>query len=385
MADEFNFDAMTNALASELLTEASTDLLSALEEAVVQEGNLAQLQAYAQLVTQYVSQFYIQGQMIIHQYSWRRNFMGADNMYHKYQSALAHLKQSSDTVLFKNTLINLEMAFLNFQTQLNNFLGQKIHSVLLYQDDIGSQVNIYEHEGNFTRDMLTTMGGKSKKVSLNVDEMMRAYTLLDRIEAANMAHLDETYAEVQKRAQISINRIKHGAKKILILWYINGWDGNWVNGYGPLGEAYAGFYYNLINGMNNPFSSSMESNVETFIRNPVAGVENVDSTSALFEGDISIGREQYHVKNVIGQGVISSPGFSWGLQIAEYIATISPTELTHELISQIQQQLSRIGQEGKSVHTTRISESMKKNLNSKVGPLMGPFDAEPIYEVTAHI
>jgi hypothetical protein len=35
MADEFNFDAMTNALASELLTEASTDLLSALEEAVV--------------------------------------------------------------------------------------------------------------------------------------------------------------------------------------------------------------------------------------------------------------------------------------------------------------------------------------------------------------
>jgi hypothetical protein len=40
------------------------------------------------------------------------------------------------------------------------------------------------------------MGGKSKKVSLNVDEMIRAYTLLDRIEAANMAHLDETYAEV---------------------------------------------------------------------------------------------------------------------------------------------------------------------------------------------
>lgn len=379
MAGEF--DALADAVAAELIPTATMDLMEALEKAVVQEGNIPQLQAYAKMVTQYASQFYNAGQAIVHQYSWRRNFMGADNMYHKYATALANLKKSSDTIVFKNTLINLEMAFINFQTQLNNFLGQHIHSVLLYQDDIGGQVNIYEHEGNFTREMLTPMAGNSKKITLNVDEMMRAYNLLEKIENVQMDSLNATYAEVQNRAAISMARIKHGAKKILILWYIGGWDGNWVNGYGPLGEAYAAFYYNLINGMTDPFTGGMESNVATFVRHKTAGVENVDSTSALFEGDVSIGKEQYHIKNVIGKGIVSAPGFSWGLQIAEYIATVPPAQLSKEVVKSVQEQLARLGAEGKSVHTTRISEQMKKNLNSKLGTLMGPFDKEQVYKV----
>ena len=205
--------------------------------------------------------------------------------------------------------------------------------------------------------------------------MMKAYTLVDKIENASLDNLESTYAEVQNRAAISIARIKHGEKKILILWYLGGWDGNWVNGYGPLGEAYAGFYYNLINGMNDPFTGNMESNVATF----------VDSTSALFEGDVSIGQQQYHVKNVIGKGIVSSPGFSWGLQIAEYIAQVPPAQLSKALITNIQQQLSTLGGEGKTVHTTRISEQMKQNLNKKMKPLMGPFNADQVYRVNIPI
>lgn len=383
--EELNFDALADAVAAGLIDSLDTDIETALEQAVVQEGNLQQLQAYAKLVTQYVSQFYTAGQAIIHQYSWRRNFKGADNMYHKYSTALANLKRSSDTIVFKDTLIKLEMAFLNFQTAVNNFLGQTIHSVLLYQDDLGKSVQIYEHTGTFTREMLYALSGKSLKVGLNVDEMIKAYTLVDKMENASLDNLESTYAEVQNRAAISIARIKHGEKKILILWYLGGWDGNWVNGYGPLGEAYAGFYYNLINRMNDPFTGNMESNVSTFVRHPTAGVENVDSTSALFEGDVSIGRQQYHVKNVIGKGIVSSPGFSWGLQIAEYIAQVSPAQLSKELITDIQQQLSTLGGEGKSVHTTRISEQMKQNLNKKMKPLMGAFNADQVYHVNIPI
>ena len=158
---ELNFDALADAVAAGLIDSLDTDIETALEQAVVQEGNLQQLQAYAKLVTQYVSQFYTAGQAIIHQYSWRRNFQGADNMYHKYSTALANLKRSSDTIVFKDTLIKLEMAFLNFQTAVNNFLGQTIHSVLLYQDDLGKSVQIYEHTGTFTREMLYALSGRS--------------------------------------------------------------------------------------------------------------------------------------------------------------------------------------------------------------------------------
>jgi hypothetical protein len=82
-----------------------------------------------------------------------------------------------------------------------------------------------------------------------------------------------------------------------ILWRYRGeWDGAWISGSGPLGEAYVAFFLN-----NYKFNSAIEASVRTFMTNKRYGAINADSASGFLKGDVVKGAAQFGVKTLGAQ------------------------------------------------------------------------------------
>ena len=77
-----------------------------------------------------------------------------------------------------------------------------------------------------------------------------------------------------------------------ILWKEgSNWDGRWISGAGPLGEAYVAFFINEF-----VFPKQIEKAVKTYIINEKMGVAAVDNASGLLKGDVEKGVLQLGVK-----------------------------------------------------------------------------------------
>lgn len=184
----------------------------------------------------------------------------------------------------------------NFQNLANEFLGQKIVMTFVAISPSSGKVTLYNMDNSIedlTLDKAAqSRGGHitgrisslSKIKNASKDIINTGYNENDK------NRLDQTFQEVWQRYRISKNKLKLGGAAY-ILWYLGTWDGVWISGAGPLGEAYVAFFVN-----NYLFSNKIEPNVRDFMLNPQYGSVKADNASGFLKGDIVKDAAQFGVK-----------------------------------------------------------------------------------------
>lgn len=304
-------------------------------------------------------------------FDMRKNKMYADVQYQRTMDRLHDLENQ----IYKNLF--------QFQNSINAILGQQVHMIMVYADSRTGEVKIFEHDDNITMDDLTWNRTRGK-LSIDWENAEQRYKQLDMQAAINdtaikaLESLQTTYSEVRRRANISRRKIHASNGRILILWKIVGqnWDGNWVGGFGDLAESYASFYMNSYLGSRIlQFSNNLENAVSEFMRDTVSGVENVDSTSGLLQGDFTIGGNEYAVKSQIGQGNDynrASP-LQWKqiVDLAEWMLA-HPTLITKEFFLKLKQRLEERGSKNK--HSGRLTDLLNGTAEASFNDVMKVLD-----------
>ena len=181
----------------------------------------------------------------------------------------------------------------DFQNIVNNFLGQTVIMTFVAIAPSTGKVTLYNME-NSVADLTIDKAAASRG-----GHIVGRMSSLRKIKNAskeiinstyNQESLDNTFQEVWQRYRISKNKLKIGGAAY-ILWYINSWDGVWISGAGPLGEAYVAFFLNSYQ-----FSNSIEPSVRDFMLNEQYGSVKADNASGFLKGDIVKGAGQFGVK-----------------------------------------------------------------------------------------
>lgn len=184
----------------------------------------------------------------------------------------------------------------NFQNLANEFLGQKIVMTFVAISPSSGKVTLYNMDNSIedlTLDKAAQSRGGyitgrisslSKIKNASKDIVNSGYNENDK------NRLDQTFQEVWQRYRISKNKLKLGGAAYII-WYLGTWDGVWISGAGPLGEAYVAFFVN-----NYLFSNKIEPNVRDFMLNSQYGSIKADNASGFLKGDIVKGAAQFGVK-----------------------------------------------------------------------------------------
>jgi hypothetical protein len=138
--------------------------------------------------------------------------------------------------------------------------------------------------------------------------------------------LDRTFQEVWQRYRISKAKLQlRGAA--YILWNLGHWDGVWISGAGPLGEAYMSFFINKF-----IFSNKIESSVMTFMVHHRYGAILADNASGFLKGDVVQEAAQFGVK------IKQAQPLSY-IEIIKYAEVILKTTDVENFLTQLQKDL----------------------------------------------
>lgn len=179
---------------------------------------------------------------------------------------------------------------MNFQQVLNNFLGQKVSMVFVFENSDG-EPELYEIT---SEDVLKYDYSSSNKLVAryrgDADALNHAMKRL-QLSAEwnfNLAGLKSTYAETLYRYRCS-----RQVNKRIVLWQnpYNEWHAMKVSAEGDINEAYASIV--ILNRKEPSFNNNMEINIEQFL-NEVAQVDNI---SGLLQGDVTNGNIEYGIKS----------------------------------------------------------------------------------------
>lgn len=194
---------------------------------------------------------------------------------------------------------NLMKEVFNFQNKVNEFLGQKIIMTFVAITPTTGKVTLYNME-NSVADLsigksASSRGGYISGRISSLQKIKNAMTSKQIIDSSQEAiqskeSLDMTFQEVWQRYRISKAKLKLGGAAY-IMWNIDGWDGRWISGAGPLGEAYVAFFINRY-----IFSKEIEHSVKDYITNENYGAQTADNASGFLKGDIVKGAAQFGVK-----------------------------------------------------------------------------------------
>ena len=184
----------------------------------------------------------------------------------------------------------------NFQNLANEFLGQKIVMTFVAISPSSGKVTLYNMD-NSIEDLTLDKAAQSRggyitgRIS-SLSKIKNASKDIVNTEynESDKNRLDQTFQEVWQRYRISKNKLKLGGAAYII-WYLGTWDGVWISGAGPLGEAYVAFFVN-----NYLFSNKIEPNVRDFMLNSQYGSIKADNASGFLKGDIVKGAAQFGVK-----------------------------------------------------------------------------------------
>lgn len=179
---------------------------------------------------------------------------------------------------------------MNFQQVLNNFLGQQVTMVFVYENSDG-EPELYEIT---SEDVLKYDYSSSNKLVAryrgDADALNHA---MKRLQLTadwnfNLSGLKATYAETLYRYRCS-----RQVNKRIILWQnpYNEWHAMKVSAEGDINEAYASIV--ILNRKEPSFNNNMEINIEQFL-NEVAQVDNI---SGLLQGDVANGNIEYGIKS----------------------------------------------------------------------------------------
>lgn len=184
----------------------------------------------------------------------------------------------------------------NFQNLANEFLGQKIVMTFVAISPSSGKVTLYNMD-NSIEDLTLDKAAQSRggHITGRISSLSKIKNASKDIintgyNESDKNRLDQTFQEVWQRYRISKNKLKLGGAAY-ILWYLGTWDGVWISGAGPLGEAYVAFFIN-----NYLFSNKIEPNVRDFMLNPQYGSIKADNASGFLKGDIVKDAAQFGVK-----------------------------------------------------------------------------------------
>ena len=231
----------------------------------------------------------------------------------------AMLKTNNPAIIIQSSL--------EFQTLLNNFLGQKTEIVYVYKNS-KNQPQAYVLKGEdylkYTYNSFNELSARfslSQKKLSTIGEQLKSSTEPKYSEQG----LNLTYTEVMNRYEEN-RRKKYG-------YYVH-WKGSAgkytamsVSSRGDINEAYAGFI--ILNHAHPGFrNSNIELNIEDFM---LEGVSKVDNLSGLLKGDITSGNIEYGIKSA-GASVLSIK------QILPIAQMILAEDFSIEKLKQIQEQ-----------------------------------------------
>lgn len=210
----------------------------------------------------------------------------------KSEDPSATRKFSKKMVQKKEEFQNLMQKVLDFQNISNEFLGQHVAMTFVSIAPKTGKVTLYAVD-NSIEDIGLDRASKSHGGDITGRYKQGIIKKLAR-EIVNSNYdsssLDNTFAETYERYKISKARLKlKGAA--YILWKENGWDGAWISGAGPLGEAFVNFFVNEYK-----FNGMVESNVRDFMMNDQYGAVLADNASGFLQGDVTKGALEFGVK-----------------------------------------------------------------------------------------
>ena len=212
----------------------------------------------------------------------------------KLDSEIKVLKFSTKMVQRREEFTDLMQKVLNFQNIINNFLGQRVQMTFVDINNKTGKVTLYAIDNSIedlSLDKASSShgGGITGRYKRSVIKKV-AKTIVN--SKYNEESLQNTFSEVYSRYQISKNLLRKLKGAAYILWKQHGvWDGVWISGAGPLGEAYVNFFVNEY-----IFGSPIEENVKDYMLNSKYGAVKADNASGLLQGDVTKGSLEFGVK-----------------------------------------------------------------------------------------
>lgn len=210
----------------------------------------------------------------------------------KAETPAAAVKFSKKMVQTKEEFKKLMGKVLDFQNISNEFLGQKVQMTFVSIAPKTGKVTLYAVD-NSVEDIGLDRASKSHggditgRYKQGIIKKMAQQMTNSNYDSSS---LDSTFAETYERYKISKARLRlKGAA--YILWKENGWDGAWISGAGPLGEAFVNFFVNEYK-----FNGMMETNVKDFMMNNQYGAVLADNASGFLQGDVTKGALEFGVK-----------------------------------------------------------------------------------------
>lgn len=276
-----------------------------------------------------------------------------------YQEQKAQMLDNVDLMLYTNKK-------LEFQHKLNLFIGQKIKTLYVYRGR-GGEVVLAEIETPkvIQEDTIRhSMRYTNRSAVLEAVATAREKVTAEEIDKSN--NLKVTYREVIYRSnqfKSKLRTLNKGRSEdaritsaIVIMWLSgNTWQRMSVSSVGDINEAYAAFY---LNQQFDSFQKDIEKNVETFMTDEDNGVAAVKNISGLLEGDVNIGKTAYAIKSA-GASVLGDTDL---LNIVATLATLTPDQLTRELVEKIKNHLN------KQAQTSR--NTVYKSVNSEIDNIL---------------
>lgn len=223
------------------------------------------------------------------QSKYKNNVVEAQSMKNNIEAVMKFSKKMVQT---KEDFKELMQRVLDFQNISNAFLGQQVQMTFVSIAPKTGQVTLYAVE-NSVEDLTLDVASKSHGGAITGRYGQGAIKkLAQKIinSKYDSSSLESTFGEVYERYKISKNLLKlKGAA--YILWKNPKWDGVWISGAGPLGEAYVNFFVNEYK-----FMQMMETNIEDFMLNPDYGAKLADNASGFLQGDVTKGALEFGVK-----------------------------------------------------------------------------------------
>lgn len=247
----------------------------------------------------------------------------------------------------------------DFQNIVNAFLGQQIIMTFVYVSPKSGQVTLYKMNNSINELTVnrtsSSRGGYLTGRLSTLKKIKQSGAVLTNSSYTEKKGLDNTFQEVWQRYRISKSHIKMGGAAY-ILWKIDEWDGVWISGAGPLGEAYLAFFLNKY-----VFSNNLEPDVKTFMLNKSYGAINADNTSGFLSGDVEFGSTQFGVK-MRGAQPLSY------LEIIQYAQEILNASDLTQYLQQLKQKLKQEGSQNmvhKIANLNKLEVDSLKNTISK--------------------
>lgn len=277
---------------SSSLAKINKDLLDHIDEPVKQniKVSLAQLKKAALHYITVVEQ--LQGQvnefqkLLRHQQSLRKMHKTDYNTIQQYiegkNQVKAFLNSDIPKRLYEESMI--------FQNILNNFLGQQITMVFVFQNTDGepelyeiTSEDVLKYDYSSSNTLVARYKGDNEALNNSMKKLQ-----LTADWNFNLSGLKSTYIEVMFRYRCS-----RKINQRIVLWRnpYDVWHAMKVSAEGDINEAYASIV--ILNRKEPSFNNEMEINIQQFLKE----VAQVDNVSGLLQGDVTNGNIEYGIKS----------------------------------------------------------------------------------------